>query len=172
MACLPLSQPLPHSVHSFISKGWPEKNIKFAAKESRSILGKGQKPSVLTVTGNLAGNKWGRLSQLCRSENVLLVGVSGEPAISLTENLGMGEPKKGWAGLATRGGWLGNGGTCAGETQESPVECENCRRLIAGWTSDALLNPRASIRRKWKLYRLLVFEKNICPNLLNLLADH
>lgn len=72
-----------------------KKNIKFAAKESRSILGKGQKPSVLTVTGNLAGNKWGRLSQLCQSENVLLVGVSGEPAISLTENLGMGDPKKG-----------------------------------------------------------------------------
>lgn len=49
----------------------------------------------------------GENSHLCKCEDVLLIGVSGEPATYLTENLGMGEPE-GWDGLSTHPCWLGN----------------------------------------------------------------
>lgn len=95
----------PLLVEILSARDWPEKKIKFTAKGSNQSWAMGRNLQHWQQE-KLAGDKWGKLPSLQVWE-CLLIGVGGEPATNLTENLGMGVPK-GWNGLPTHPCRLGN----------------------------------------------------------------
>lgn len=108
----------------------------------------------------------GENSQLCRCENVLLVGVSSRPYINLTEILGMGEHGRAEMGSHTS---LAAWEAMCVCTTESPVESENQGNLALA--KHQRLSPTLThiCVQGWKISWPVVLEKNLC---LNSLADH
>lgn len=96
---------------------------------------------------------------------MLLFGVSSRPYINLTENLRIGEYGRAEMGSHTSLAWEA---MCMC-TPESPTESENQGSLALA--KHQMLSPTLTHTyvQGWELYRLVVFEKNLCPNSL---ADH